>query len=212
MAPPAVSSSDRPRRTGRAPAGLEALATLLSGLVHLPGTAGYAALNTPYNLAATSAPVAVVEVLDVADVAAVMRFAGDHRLDVEVRATGHGAVLSDRPTLLVHTGRLDQLTIGPDRIARVGAGVRWRAVLDAAGALGLAAPAGSAPEVGVVGYLTGGGLGPVARTIGYSSDLVTAFDVVTGDGVVRRATASENPDLFLGAPRWETGGGDRHRR
>ncbi len=31
-----------------------------------------------------------------------------------------------------------------------------------------------------------------------SADYVTAFDVVTGDGVLRRATATENPALFWG--------------
>ena len=146
------------------------LTRLVSGSVHLSGTAGWDTLATPFNLAAASAWAAVVEVLGADDVAAVLGFAGDHGFDVEVRATGHGALPTIRPTPLVHTGRLDELTIGPDRIARVGAGVRWQRVLDVAAPLGLADPGGSAPGVGVVGYLTGGGLGPVARTVGYSSD------------------------------------------
>jgi FAD/FMN-containing dehydrogenase len=119
-------------------------------------------------------------------------------MDVAVQLTGHGAVARERPTLLVQTGRLDELTVHPDGRARVGAGVRWQAVLDAAGPLGWGALAGSAPDVGVVGYLTGGGLSPIGRGFGYASDLVTAFDVVTGDGEVRRASATENPALFWG--------------
>ena len=58
--------------------------------------------------------------------------------------------------------------------------------------------AGSSPDVGVVGYLTGGGLGPVARTHGLASDTVRAFEVVTGDGVARRVTATNHPELFWG--------------
>jgi hypothetical protein len=38
----------------------------------------------------------------------------------------------------------------------------------------------------------------VARTYGVSSDYVTAFDVVTGDGTLRRASATEHPELFWG--------------
>lgn len=71
-------------------------------------------------------------------------------------------------------------------------------MLDAATPLGLAPVVGSAPGVGVVGYLTGGGVGPLARIWGAGSDHVRAFDVVTGDGLLRRATAEEEPDLFWG--------------
>jgi FAD/FMN-containing dehydrogenase len=50
----------------------------------------------------------------------------------------------------------------------------------------------------VVGYTTGGGVGPMARTYGLASDRVRAFDVVTGDGELRRVTPTEHPDLFFG--------------
>lgn len=72
--------------------------------------------------------------------------------------------------------------------ARVGAGVRWQQVLDAAAPHGLAGLAGSAPHVGVVGYTTGGGVGPISRTYGFASDLVRAVELVTGDGELRRVT------------------------
>ena len=78
----------------------------------------------------------------------------------------------------------------------MGAGVVWQQVLDAAAPYGLGAVAGSAPAVGVVGYTTGGGISPVGRTYGLAIDHVRSFDVVTGDGVLQRASADENPDLF----------------
>ncbi|MCK9921758.1 FAD-dependent oxidoreductase [Frankia sp. AgPm24] len=78
-----------------------------------------------------------------------MRFADAHGLTVAVQATGHGAVVRSQPSLLVHTGRLDEVSIDPvARRARVGAGVRWQQVLDAAGQDGLGALAGSAPHRG----------------------------------------------------------------
>jgi hypothetical protein len=48
----------------------------------------------------------------------------------------------------------------------------------------------------VVGFLTGGGTGPFARTFGVSADRVRAFEVVTGDGELRRATADQESELF----------------
>lgn len=173
------------------------LAGKIIGDVLLPGTAAHAAAATPWNVAVAVSPVAVVAVADPTDVVTAVRFADAHNLDVIVQSTGHGALSHTRPSLLLHTGRLDEVIIDPaTRRARVGAGVRWQRVLDAAAKHGLGALAGSAPHVGVVGYLTGGGLSPVSRTFGYGSDLVTAFDVVTGDGELRRATATENAGLF----------------
>jgi len=170
----------------------------IAGRVLQPGQPGYAELATPWNVAVRNEPIAVVEAVSAADVAAAVRFACAHGLEVSVQATGHGATPSARPSLLVHTGRLTELEIRPDGTALAGAGVRWGDVLQAGAPLGLAGLAGSAPNVGVVGYLTGGGIGPVVRTFGVASDRVIAFEVVTGDGELRRATASENPALFWG--------------
>jgi hypothetical protein len=169
----------------------------LTGRLLTPASPDFAGLATPWN-AATSAPLAVVQVANATDVSSAIRFASRYGLDVAVQATGHGATYYDRPTLLVQTGLLAELVIDPQGTARVGAGVQWAQVLDAAALYGLAGIAGSAPGVGVVGYLTGGGLSPVGRTFGYSSDYVTAFDVVTGAGELRRATPTENPELFWG--------------
>ena len=38
----------------------------------------------------------------------------------------------------------------------------------------------------------------MARTYGLASDKVRAIEVVTGDGMLRRATPTEHPDLFYG--------------
>ncbi|MGN6607918.1 MAG: FAD-binding oxidoreductase, partial [Jatrophihabitans sp.] len=174
------------------------LTAALPGRVHLPGTARYAELATPWNVAVVSTPVAVVEAGSADDVAAAVAAASTAGIQVSVQATGHGAVALDRPVLLISTRGLRELTVAPTGAARVGAGVTWGEVIDAAAPLGFAALAGSAPHVGVVGFLTGGGIGPVARTFGVSSDYVTAFEVVTGDGRLRRATATEHPGLFWG--------------
>ena len=177
---------------------LDHLATRLRGRVVRPGDADYDRLAVPWNVAVPSTPIAVLDAAAASDVIAGVRFAADHALLVDVRATGHSPVPTNGPTLLVHTGRLTELTVHPSGWARVGAGVRWGQVLDAAQAHGLGALAGSAPAVGVVGYLTGGGLSPVGRTFGFGSDLVRAFEVVTGDGELRRVTPSQHADLFWG--------------
>jgi FAD/FMN-containing dehydrogenase len=55
---------------------------------------------------------------------------------------------------------------------------------------------GSAPTVGVMGYLVGGGLSFYGRAHGLAANHVRAFEVVAPDGRALRADADENPELF----------------
>lgn len=185
---------------------LDTLASRLTGTLALPGDEAtgetYAALATPWNVAVRPRAAAVVEARNVQDIVEAVRFAAAAGMPVAVQATGHGIAADLEGALLVHTGRLDELVVHPDGWARVGAGVRWQQVLDAAAPHGLAGLCGSSPNVGVVGYTTGGGLGPMARTYGLAADLVRAVEIVTGDGVLRRVTADDEPDLF-----WAVRGG-----
>ena len=82
------------------------------------------------------------------------------------------------------------------RSARIGAGATWEPVLAATAPHGLAALCGSAPGVGVAGYLLGGGLGPLARSYGFSADHIEAVEVVTPADGRLIVTAESDPDLF----------------
>lgn len=166
--------------------------------VALPGERVYERAM-PWNVAVPVRPAAVVLVTSAVDVADVMRYAAPRGLRVAVQATGHGAVPIGADTVLILTSGLASCVVDPvARTARVGAGVRWQRVLDAAAAHGLAPLCGSAPGVGVVGYLTGGGVGPLVRTVGLSSDYVRAFELVTGAGEVLWVTPDEHADLYWG--------------
>jgi hypothetical protein len=176
---------------------VDALPAALRGIVHLPGTPSYDAHVTPWLLAVPMRPAAVVAARTADDVAAAVRFAGRNGLRVGVQATGHGAVSSLAGHLLVSTKGLDEVTVHHEGWARVGAGVKWLRVIEAAAPHGLAPLNGSTSDVGVVGYTTGGGVGPMARTFGLAADRVRAFDVVTGDGDFRRVTPTNHADLFF---------------
>ena len=177
---------------------LEDLRNQLKGQLHEPGSEAYEALTTPWNLAVTMAPTALVQARSAQDVVQTVRFAIRHGMTVGVQATGHGAVSSLAGHLLVSTRDLDEVTVHPDEAwVRIGAGVKWAKVVAAAAPHGLAGVNGSTTDVSVVGYTTGGGVGPLARTYGLNADRVRAFEVVTGDGVFRRVTPTEHPDLFF---------------
>jgi hypothetical protein len=177
---------------------LTALREHVGAPVALPGERAYERA-VPWNVAVRVQPGAVVLATGATDVAAVMRFAATRGLKVAVQATGHGALPVGADTILVQTSGLSRCVVDvPGRSARVGAGATWRQVLDAATPYGLAPLCGSAPGVGVVGYLTGGGIGPLVRSVGLSADHVRAFDLVTGAGEVLHVTPDEHADLFWG--------------
>lgn len=185
---------------------LATLRSVIGSPVFLPEDEGFADSSAGFNLAVRHQPDAVVAVASAADVAAVVRYAREHGLRVHVQATGHGAEAPIRAGILVTTGALDEVVVDPvQRVATVGAGVRWGAVVAAAAEFGLAPITGSSPTVGVVGLVTGGGLGPLARSHGFASDYVRGFTVVTGSGEIVEATATENPDLFWALRGGKTG-------
>ncbi|GAA3163768.1 FAD-binding oxidoreductase [Blastococcus jejuensis] len=175
----------------------EPLGARLTGAVHTPDDPRYDELVSPWNLAVPVRPAAVVDARTADDVVEAVRFARAHGLTTGVQATGHGAIPGIAGHLLVATKALDEVTVHPEGWARVGAGAKWLPVIEAAAPYGLAPLNGSSSDVGIVGYTTGGGVGPMARTYGIAADRVRAFDVVTGDGMLRRATPTEHPDLFF---------------
>jgi FAD/FMN-containing dehydrogenase len=100
-------------------------------------------------------------------------------------------------TVLVKTSHMRGFEIDAEaNRARVQAGVLWGDVVPAAAAHGLAALAGSAKDVGVVGYTLGGGIGWLARRYGLACSSVLAVEAVTADGRIVRADADSEPDLF----------------
>ncbi len=176
---------------------LAGLASLVSGPVLRRGDAALAAEVAAQNTAVVHDPEVVVGATSESDVAEAVTFAVANGLPVRVLATGHGSQVPVTDGVLITTRRLDSLTIDPETaVATIGAGNRWRSVIAAAAEHGLAPVAGSSDNVGSIGYTLGGGVGPVARTFGFSSDFVRGFRVVTAAGEVVTAGPDSNSDLF----------------
>ena len=165
----------------------------------LPGDPAWDAARQAWSLSVDQQPAAVTLPTSPQDVVDVVRFARWHGLRVAAQSTGHNAAplgsLAD--TILIKTERMRRVSIDPvARIARVEAGVVWLEVVEAAARHGLAALAGSSPDVGVVGYTIGGGMSWLGRAYGLSANNVEAIEVVTADGRLVRADACTETDLF----------------
>jgi len=178
----------------------EPLRGLCGGSVQLPGDPAYDMARSPWNLQTRDFPAAVAYPAFPDEVAEVVRAAAAAGLRVAAQGTGHGAPpLEGRLTdaVLLRTSAMTDLDVDADRrTVRAGAGVLWGDLADAAGRHGLATRHPSSPDVGVVGYTLGGGIGWYARELGLQCNAVTAVELVLADGAFVRATADDEPDLF----------------
>ena len=176
---------------------IHTLSMAVSGIVAAPDSPGFAEETFAYNAATVHRPDVVLGAADAQDVAAGVRWAAERRLPVSVQSTGHGADSAVDGGLLINTRRLQELRIDPvERTARVGAGVKWRSVLEASVPHGLIGLHGSSTDVGVVGYTVGGGLPVLGRAHGFAADHVRSMEVVTADGALRRIDAEADAELF----------------
>lgn len=183
--------------------GLAALGSSLRGRLALPSNADWDAVRAPWNLSVDQHPAAVAFPADVADVVRIVVAARAAGLGVLVQPHGHGAGGELSDCIVIRPTAFDELTVdAARRVARVGAGVDWGAVLSALDGTGLVALAGSNPAVNTVAYTLGGGHSSFSRAFGLAAASAIAFDAVLADGSEVRVDAAADPELF-----WSLRGG-----
>ena len=184
---------------------VRSLSDRIAGDVVVASDDGYDEARQSWNLAVDQRPLAVVYPESADDVVVTVTFAVEHGLRIAFNAGGHNAGPIDwsQDALLLKTERLRAIEIDAvARRARVGAGVLAKPLAEAAGEHGLAYLAGTSPDVGVAGYMLGGGFSWMIRKYGLAANSILAVDVATADGRHVRADADNEPDLF-----WAVRGG-----
>ncbi len=169
----------------------------LSGTAFGPGDPEFSGASDPWNTSFSHKPTVVIAASEVQDVVEAIRFAGAHDLKVAIQATGHGVTSPADGALLILTRALSGVVVDEERrSAKVGGGVTWEPVLNAAADVGLAPLLGSSPHTGAVGFTLGGGFGWLGRRYGMASDHVRSFTVVLADGSIVKASAESEGELF----------------
>lgn len=173
-------------------------ASVRGGLLR-KGDGGYDDARSVWNGMADRRPAAILQCRGVSDVIAGVNFARGHGLPLAVKGGGHNVagkgVCDDGLTLdmsLMRSVRVDPLRL----LARAEAGALWRDFDHEAQTFGLTCTGGVVSSTGVAGLTLGGGIGYLTRTYGLACDNLLAADVVTADGRLVQASASENPDLL----------------
>jgi FAD/FMN-containing dehydrogenase len=180
---------------------LQELKGALRGRLLLAGNDGYDDARQVLNPSINRRPALIVRAAGAADVRSAVDFARENSLLVAVKCGGHSP--SGQSTcdggLMIDLSEFRGVRVDPTaRRAWVTGGTLLGAVDHEAMSYGLVTPLGTVSHTGVGGLTTGGGFGRLARRFGLALDNVTAVDVVTADGVLRRASRSENADLYWG--------------
>jgi FAD/FMN-containing dehydrogenase len=171
----------------------------LRGQLLLPGATGYEDARKIFNGMFDRRPAMIARCLGAADVVRAVRFAKANALLVAVRGGGHSlsgqSVCDDG--LMIDLSLMRGVRVGPnERLARAGGGALLGDIDRETLPFGLVTTTGTVSHTGAGGLTLGGGFGRVARRFGLSCDQLTSVDVVTADGQLLEASATENPDLF----------------
>ena len=177
-------------------AAIRKFASNVRGQLIMPGDPGYVSACRDWIGNMPERPGLIVRSAGSDDTVAVVNFARDQELPLAIRSGGHRLRLA-RGGVLIDLSGMKRIAVDiPQRVATVQTGVKLGEFDKATCAHGLAAVLGECPSVGISGFALGGGLGRLMGQFGSLCDNLLSAEIITADGVLVRASATENPDLF----------------
>jgi FAD/FMN-containing dehydrogenase len=178
---------------------LEALSQQVRGPVLTPGDPAYDDARSIWNGLIDRRPALIVQCSGAADVVDAVNFAREQGLTLSIKAGGHnvaGNAVND-DGIVLDLSQMRGVHVDPAlQTVRVQGGATWGDLDRETQLFGLAVPGGVVSTTGVAGLTLHGGLGHLRRKHGLSIDSLVSVDIVTADGELRRASATENEDLF----------------
>ncbi|KAI1298398.1 FAD-binding domain-containing protein [Xylaria venustula] len=118
---------------------------------------------------------------------------------IAVRSGGHSSTGSSSTAngVTIDLSRLNSTTYDPEtNIASIGPGGKWQYVYQELIKYGVTAVGGRDGDVGVGGFLLGGGNSYYSGRQGFGCDSVINFEVVLANGTIVNANEAENGDLW----------------
>jgi len=169
------------------------------GPVLRPGDQGYDDARAIWNALIDRRPALIVQCTGAADVVDAVNFAREQGLLLSIKAGGHnvaGNAVNDGG-LVIDLSQMRGVHVDPStQTVRAQGGATWGDADRETQLFGLAVPGGVVSTTGIAGLTLHGGVGHLRRKHGLSIDNLVSVDIVTADGQLRRASATENEDLF----------------
>ncbi len=178
---------------------LEGLKARLSGPLLKEGDEGYDEARLIWNATVAKKPALIARCRGTADVVQCVNFAREHGLLLSVKGGGHniaGTSLCERGFTIDLSLMRGVFTDAEAKSVRAQGGCLLGDVDRDTQLYGMATVLGFVSETGIGGLTLGGGFGYLSRRFGWTVDNLLEVEIVTADGHVRRASRTENPDLF----------------
>src|SRR4029077_6929084 len=173
----------------------------LHGEMVKPGDGAYDEARAIWNGVHDARPAVIARCADAADGRHAVGFARTQGLDVPVRGGSHsipGFSTCD-DGIVIDLSPMKGIEIDVDAATvRAEGGVIWGELAAATQEHGLATTGGLVSTTGVAGFTLGGGIGWLMRKYGLACDNLRSAEVVTADGQILTASATENADLLWG--------------
>jgi FAD/FMN-containing dehydrogenase len=164
-----------------------------------PGDDGYDEARAIWNGLIDRRPALIVQCTGPADVVDAVIFAREQNLLLSVKGGGHnvtGNAVNDGG-LVIDLSQMRGVHVDPStQRVRVQGGATWGDLDRETQLFGLAVPGGVVSTTGIAGLSLHGGAGHLRRKHGLSIDNFISVDIVTADGRLRTASATDNEDLF----------------
>ena len=169
------------------------------GTILRPGDAGYDDARAIWNGLIDRRPALIVQCTGTADVVDAVNFARDQDLLLSIKGGGHnvaGNAVNDGG-LVIDLSRMRGVHVdAARRTVRAQGGATWGDCDRETQLFGLAIPGGVVSTTGIAGLTLHGGVGHLRRKYGLSIDNLLSVEIVTADGQLSTASATENDDLF----------------
>jgi FAD/FMN-containing dehydrogenase len=184
---------------------VDQLAPSFSGRLLQPADDGYDEARRVHNGLIDKKPALIARCRGTADVVDAVKLA--HTLSLEVAVRGGGHNVGGRGTidggLMIDLAEMRAIHVDPERrVGRAQGGALWKEFNRETQLHGLATTGGVVGTTGIAGLTLGGGVGWLMPKYGLALDNLRSVELVMADGSVRRASATENEDLF-----WAVRGG-----
>ncbi len=181
------------------PEATEAFVSGVRGATLQPGDEAYDEARAIWNGLIDRRPALIVQCSGAADVVDSVNFAREQNLLLSIKAGGHnvaGNAVNDGG-VVIDLSQMRGIHVDPStQTVRAQGGATWGDIDRETQLFGLAVPGGVVSTTGIAGLTLHGGVGHLRRKHGLSIDNLISVDIVTADGQLKRASATENEDLF----------------
>lgn len=173
----------------------------LQDLVLLPESDGYKERQASYWAAnAPLRPTCIVQPRNTEEVSRVIRVLAEADGSVALRSGGHTQWAGSNDIhdgVTIDMGRMTEVTYDKEtKLASIQPGLRWVDVYRKLLEYRVCVTGGREGNVGVAGFLTGGGNSYHASLHGFGCDNIANFEIVLADGKVINANANSHSDLW----------------